>query len=203
MAPGPLGLASGTKVASVTHGENYPLTNSTTGDLYAWGINEHNLLGISFHEENVFGTPPRLTCHTRVAAGRRHPPATDSQGDVWGWGVNARGQLAIDLCESENITKTSWKAPGMCKCIPTLDDSLLLSEDGRVLACGRYDGGRLGLSLEARGKHARGWYSIFTPRGVQFPFSNVRLGCGTRGQARTRLCQGKGMSLSAHSRWSA
>lgn len=183
----PFGPAPETKVASVTCGGNHLLIISTTGDLYAWGINEDNLLGISSHEENVFGSPIKINLpHSRrvvrVAAGRWHSFAIDSLGDVWGWGVNARGQLAMDICESENIIKTPQKVSAMCKGSPILDGSfvvdiacgqfhsLFLLEDGRVFACGRYDGGQLGLDPEDREKHARDWHSISTPREVQFPF---------------------------------
>ena len=183
------------KVSSVACGENHILIVSTTGALYAWGVNEGRRLGIASQEANAFGPPVRIDLPyprrvVRVAAGSMHSFAIDSVGDVWSWGLNLRGQTGIDIteCGYGKVIETPRQVSTMCKGGSILAGSrvvdiacgefhsVFLLDDGRAFTCGAYDSGQLGLGpghiLASVNKvhHPRVRVGIATPREVHFPF---------------------------------
>ena len=185
---------SKTKVSSITCGENHILIVSTTGTLYAWGVNEGYRLGTTSHGTNVFGPPVRITLpHSRrvvrVAAGSMHSFAIDSIGDVWGWGLNLRGQIGIEIDENGygEIIEIPRRVSTMSKGSPILAGSrvvdiacgefhsVFLLDDGRVFACGGYDSGQLGfgtgriLASVNNVYHPHVRTGIAVPREVGFP----------------------------------
>jgi len=185
---------SNVKVSSVACGENHILIISTTGALYAWGVNEGFRLGTASHKANIIEAPVRINLpHSRrmvrVAAGSMHSFAIDSTGDVWGWGLNLRGQIGIDIGEGGygEIIKTPRRVSAMCEDSLVLAGSrvvdiacgefhsLFLLNDGRVFTCGAYDSGQLGLSpghiLASVNKvhHPLVRVGIAAPREVLFP----------------------------------
>ena len=182
------------KVSSIACGENHILIISTTGTLYAWGVQEGHRLGIVSNAENVVGPPVRINFpHPRrvvhVAAGSMHSFAIDSVGDVWGWGLNLRGQTGIDISEEGDggVIKAPQRVSTMCVGSLILAGSrvvdiacgefhsVFLLDDGRVFTCGVYDSGQLGLGqggiLASINKvyHPRTRVGIAIPREVQFP----------------------------------
>ena len=182
------------KVSSVACGENHILILSTTGALYAWGVNEGYRLGIASHGANVVGPPVRINLpHSprvvRVAAGSMHSLAIDSAGDVWGWGLNLRGQIGIDIGEggSGEVIQTPRRVSAMSNGSSILAGSrviniacgefhsVFLLDDGRVFTCGAYDSGQLGLGparvLASVNKvhHPRVRVGVAIPRQVRFP----------------------------------
>ena len=186
---------SNIKVSSVACGENHILVISTTGALYAWGINEGHRLGTASHGANVLGPLTRISLlHSRrvvhVAAGSMHSFAIDSVGDIWGWGLNLRGQTGIDIGEGGHgeVIEIPRRVSTMCRGSPTLGSSrvvdvacgefhsVFLLDDGRVFTCGAYDSGQLGLGpghiLACVNKvyHPRVRVGITVPREVRFPF---------------------------------
>jgi len=186
---------SNVKVSSATCGENHILVISTTGALYAWGVNEGCQLGTTPHTANIIGAPIRINLPqsrrvVRVAAGSMHSFAIDSVGDVWSWGLNLRGQAGIDIGEGGygEIIETPRRVSTMCKGSPILAGScvvdiacgefhsVFLLDDGRVFTCGAYDSGQLGfgpghiLTSVNKVYHPRVRVGIAIPREVRFSF---------------------------------
>jgi regulator of chromosome condensation len=186
--------SSNVKVSSVACGENHILILSTTGALFAWGVNEGYRLGIASHGANVVGSPARINLpHSprvvRVAAGSMHSFAINSVGDVWGWGLNLCGQIGIDIGEggSGEVIQTPQQVSAMSNGSSILSGShivdiacgefhsVFLLDDGCVFTCGVYDSGQLGLGparvLASVNKvhHPHVWVGVAVPRQVQFP----------------------------------
>lgn len=156
------------RAVSVVSGNNHLLVLTTHGNVYAWGAGEQGQLGRKILERRkIHGTvPEKITLGTRhnravlVGAGNYHSFAIDEEGDVWGWGLNTMGQTGTGVAEPKSMSD-EVRSPRIIRslCRRTLDDSivqiaggehhtLFLTSTGKVYACGRCDGGQLGISDE-------------------------------------------------------
>ncbi|KAG2115974.1 regulator of chromosome condensation 1/beta-lactamase-inhibitor protein II [Suillus discolor] len=156
------------KAVSVVSGNNHLLVLTTHGNIYAWGAGEQGQLGRKILERRkIHGTvPEKITLGTRhnravlVGAGNYHSFAIDEEGDVWGWGLNTMGQTGTGVAEPKSMSD-EVRSPRIIRslCQRTLGESivqiiggehhtLFLTSFGKVYACGRCDGGQLGISDE-------------------------------------------------------
>lgn len=75
-----------------------------TGEVVAWGANDHGILGIGNFEVSERTTPvyvknkegKRLNNIKKISAGPFHVYALDNNGEVWAWGTNDRYQLSTN-----------------------------------------------------------------------------------------------------------
>lgn len=135
---------------------------TTHGNIYTWGAGEQGQLGRKVMERRkIHGTTPEkivLGSRTRkavvVGAGNYTSYAVDDKGDVWAWGLNNMGQAGTGTSESEVQLPT--KVVGLSKSDLGDDDSVVqiaggehhtifLTAKGKVYACGRSNGGQLGI----------------------------------------------------------
>ncbi|KAG1755475.1 regulator of chromosome condensation 1/beta-lactamase-inhibitor protein II [Suillus lakei] len=156
------------KAVSVVSGNNHLLVLTTHGNVFAWGAGEQGQLGRKILERRkIHGTvPEKITLGSRhnhavlVGAGNYHSFAIDEEGDVWGWGLNTMGQTGTGVAEPKSMSD-EVRSPRIIQslCQRTLGDSLVqitggehhtlfLTSKGKVYACGRCDGGQLGISDE-------------------------------------------------------
>lgn len=146
----------------VASGNNHLLILTTHGNVFTLGAGEQGQLGRKVLERRkIHGTmPEKITLGTRsrkaviVGAGNYHSFAVDDRGDVWGWGLNTMGQTGTGIInESENLLPT--KVLGLSKedlggeTVVEISGgehhTIFLTSGGKVYACGRSDGGQLGL----------------------------------------------------------
>ncbi|KAJ3369221.1 hypothetical protein GGF31_005503 [Allomyces arbusculus] len=143
------------KFVDIAAGDNHALALTSTGLVYAWGNSEQGQTGFHRHRLESGLVPMALktikTTVKAIACGSYHSLCIDEDGDVWTFGANNFGQCARH--ESEQVAK-----PEMIR-FPDPDTmraaqvdagehhSLVLLEDGRVLAFGRTDGHELGLGF--------------------------------------------------------
>lgn len=135
---------------------------TTHGHIYTWGAGEQGQLGRKVLERRkIHGTTPeRIVLGTRsrkavtVGAGNYTSFAVDDKGDVWAWGLNNMGQTGTGFDESE--VQLPKKVVGLSKDDLGGDDTVVqiaggehhtifLTGKGKVYACGRSNGGQLGI----------------------------------------------------------
>ncbi|KAG1833477.1 regulator of chromosome condensation 1/beta-lactamase-inhibitor protein II [Suillus variegatus] len=169
------------KAVSVVSGNNHLLVLTTHGNIYAWGAGEQGQLGRKILERRkIHGTvPEKITLGTRhnravlVGAGNYHSFAIDEEGDVWGWGLNTMGQTGTGVAEPKSIIIRSLcqKTLGepIVQIIGGEHHTLFLTSSGKVYACGRCDGGQLGISDEVA-EYASRKNPDFVPEPMLVPF---------------------------------
>jgi len=179
------------KAVSVVAGNNHLLVLTTHGNIYAWGAGEQGQLGRKILERRkIHGTVPEKIIlgirHNRavlVGAGNYHSFAVDEEGDVWGWGLNTMGQTGTGVAEPKSMSD-EVRSPRIIRslCKKTLGDSivqiaggehhtLFLTSSGKVYACGRCDGGQLGISDEVAEYTSRK-NADFVPEPLLVPFTD-------------------------------
>ena len=153
------------KVSSIASGGNHLLVLTTHGNVYSWGAGDQSQLGRRvIARRKIHGTiPEKITLGTRarkaviIGAGAYHSFAVDDAGDIWGWGLNSMGQIGTGYKSSEDsVVQLPKKVQRLSKkeldgdVVVQIDGgshhSVFLLASGKVYACGRFNGGQLGLA---------------------------------------------------------
>lgn len=153
------------KVSSIAAGGNHLVVLTTHGNIYTWGAGEQAQLGRKVMERRkIHGTvPEKVTLASRarkavaIGAGSYHSFAVDDKGDVWGWGLNTMGQTGTGYSSAEDaVVQLPKKVKGLSKEELEGDTvvqitggnhhTLFRTATGKVYACGRSNGGQLGLA---------------------------------------------------------
>ena len=142
---------------------------TTHGNVYTWGAGEQGQLGRKVLERRkIHGTTPekivlghRNTKAVAIGAGNYTSFAVDEHGDVWAWGLNNMGQAGTgDDGETQPEIQLPRKVKGLSKKELDGEDhvieiaggehhTLFLTASGKVYACGRANGGQLGIDLDS------------------------------------------------------
>ncbi|CAL1701214.1 unnamed protein product [Somion occarium] len=155
------------KFTAVAAGNNHLLVLTTHGNVYAWGAGEQGQLGRKVLERRkIHGTvPEKIVLGSRsrkavvIGAGGYTSFAVDNQGSVWAWGLNNMGQAGTGFTSAAADSEVSrpQKVANLSKAELGDDETvveiaggehhtLFLTSKGRVFACGRSEGGQLGLA---------------------------------------------------------
>lgn len=176
------------KVVSVASGNNHLLILTTHGNVFTLGAGEQGQLGRKVLERRkIHGTvPEKITLGTRsrkaviVGAGNYHSFAVDDNGDVWGWGLNTMGQTGTGMSSTGDsevhlptkvlgLSKEDLGGETVVEIVGGEHHTIFLTSDGKVYACGRSDGGQLGLEEDDPAFKDRE-YPDFLPEPVQVTF---------------------------------
>lgn len=150
---------------SVAAGNNHLVVLTTSGSIYTWGAGEQGQLGRKIIERRkIHGTTPeKVSLHLRsrkanvIGAGNYNSFAVDSEGTVWGWGLNNMGQTGTGFRSEESDSQVllpsevvgldpeNLSGATVVQIVGGEHHTLFLTSDGRVFACGRSNGGQLGL----------------------------------------------------------
>jgi len=147
--PVKVSFPGGTKVTSVAAGAGQSLAVTSTGAVFAWGLNNEGQLGnggTGSSSVPVKVSLPAGTKVTAVAAGALHSLALTSSGTVFAWGYNADGELG-DGSKSNSDVPVKVKLPTgtrVTRIAAGAYDSLALTSTGAVLAWGYNADGELG-----------------------------------------------------------
>lgn len=153
------------KFVSVVAGNNHLVVLTTHGNIYTWGAGEQGQLGRKVLERRkIHGTTPEkivLGSRTRkavvVGAGNYASFAVDEKGEVWGWGLNNMGQTGTGFnnaaADSEvqlpkavvGLSKEELGGDSVVQIAGGEHHTLFLTASGKVYACGRSNGGQVGL----------------------------------------------------------
>jgi regulator of chromosome condensation len=191
------------KVSSIASGSNHLLVLTTHGNVYSWGAGEQSQLGRRvIARRKIHGTvPEKITLGTRgrkavtIGAGAYHSFAVDEAGDIWGWGLNSMGQTGT--CSEDSVVQLPKKVKNLSK--KELNDDVVVQIDGgshhsvfllasgKVYACGRSNGGQLGLADDdvAFKEHTEPEF-IEEPVLVTFPDPDdpvIQISCGAHNNA--------------------
>lgn len=130
---------------ATSNSDGYALTS--TGQVYAWGVNSYGELGdghLTAYETKAVKVD--LPAGVKITTLANPMPfdaglAIDSNGHAWGWGLNGAG----DLCGSGLIETRPFQLPLSDVTLATgARTHALFDSNGTVYACGSGDAGELG-----------------------------------------------------------
>ncbi len=123
------------------------------GQLWIWGRNHQGQLGLGDTTERE--TPVQLTIPnpTSVELRQNHALALTESGDVYAWGDNNDGQLGLGTMQVEDFDDrlSPVQVPAISDAVMVAsgyDHSLVLLDDGTVVAFGQNAAGQLGDGTE-------------------------------------------------------
>ena len=138
-------------ILSITTGSDHNLAVDSSGQVWAWGRNDHGQLGLN-NRSPYYPLPQKIIFPDSinilsVATGLTHSLALDSQGQLWTWGNNDKGQLGLGSGISYlTPQKVVFPASTHIELIATgTDHSLALDRLGKLWVWGGNDNGQLGL----------------------------------------------------------
>ena len=118
------GLSSYT-ITAIDAGQNHSLALTSTGNIYAWGLNDKGQLGDGTTTQRmspVQVSEPESITFVAIAAGVDHNLAVDSQGRAWSWswGYNNYGNLGDGTFTTPRtspvrVTQNGAQSTGMTK----------------------------------------------------------------------------------------
>jgi alpha-tubulin suppressor-like RCC1 family protein len=142
-------LPSGVQITAVAAGWDDSLALTSTGSVYAWGMNKYGELGDGTYHQRT--TPvlvhfPAGVTIVSIAAGQYHSLAVSSTGTVYAWGYNGYGQLGNGTTVNSNLPgAVSLPAGEVATSVGAGDNhSLVVTSAGDLYAWGRNTYGQLG-----------------------------------------------------------
>ena len=151
--PTAVSLPAGVSASAVSAGYAHALAVTTSGAVYAWGINTTGQLGdgtLTTRSTPVPVTFPTGTSITAVAAGFGHSLALTSTGVVYAWGANGKGQLGTgNTTGSAKPVKVTIGATAATSVAAGYAHSVATLTGGSSLAWGDNSTGQLGTGKSA------------------------------------------------------
>jgi alpha-tubulin suppressor-like RCC1 family protein len=151
----PTRVSNPANVVKVSAGSSFSIALTSTGSVYAAGLNDLAQTGRDptlFPQVNTFQAIPGLPQIMDIAAGSAFAAALDSNGHVWAWGQNAYGQMGNGTLSTTtpqvtpglvtNLTGTPLN--GITAIAAGGGHVLALDRNGAVWAWGANNGGQLG-----------------------------------------------------------
>jgi alpha-tubulin suppressor-like RCC1 family protein len=107
-------------IVAIAAGQDHSLALDGNGNVYAWGNNDEDQLGVNINTRNTV-TPDQVNLLSNIvaiAAGQDHSLALDGNGNVYAWGKNYQGQLGI-----------GYSGPGLVTPVKvSFDDDIVITD---------------------------------------------------------------------------
>ena len=142
-------LPPGVTVTAVAAGWNQSLALTSTGAVYAWGLNRYGELGDGTTKSEKVPVLVHLPAGVKlkaIAAGQYHCLAVTRSGLVYAWGSNAFGQLGDGTTVDSDVPVRVKLPGGVAATAAGAGDShsLVVTTNGDVYAWGKNNFGQLG-----------------------------------------------------------
>lgn len=144
-----------TNVKAIMAGNIISYAIKNDGTVWAWGLNHHAGLGVSYTSlsESAYAVRvPGLTNVRAIAPGTQHYVALKNDGTMWAWGENNEGQLGdgSSITAPTRVTPAQVPVPpntNITKIVTHWSHTLALTSTGSVLAWGPNVDGQLGTGV--------------------------------------------------------
>lgn len=149
IGPVAVSMPAGVTFVDIVASTNFTVALSSTGEAYAWGLNQLGQLGdgtTTSQTAPVAVSMPSGVTFTEIGAGRFHGLALTASGDAYAWGDNRYAQLG----DGTTINRLTPGAVNMPSGVGLTDISggqfysLALASTGDTYAWGRNNVGQLG-----------------------------------------------------------
>lgn len=142
-------LPAGVTVTAVAAGWDQSLALTSTGSVYAWGMNMYGELGDGTLKQRLLPVLVHLPAGVTIvaiAAGEFHSLAVSSTGAVYAWGANTYGQLGNGTTVNSALPVQVLLKPGVAATAVGAGDShsLVVTSTGAVYTWGKNNFGQLG-----------------------------------------------------------
>ena len=147
LVPTRVGTAS--NWASVSADAIHSLAITTTGELWAWGLNDRGATGLGT-TSGITLVPTRVGTASNwasVSAGALYSFAITTTGELWAWGYNANGRTGLNTTVGNTLVPTRVGAASNWVSVSAgWNHSLAVTTTGELWAWGSNQYGRTGLS---------------------------------------------------------
>eukprot|EP01029_Cantina_marsupialis_P007445 TRINITY_DN18269_c0_g2_i1.p1 TRINITY_DN18269_c0_g2~~TRINITY_DN18269_c0_g2_i1.p1 ORF type:complete len:1058 (-),score=253.66 TRINITY_DN18269_c0_g2_i1:105-3278(-) len=138
------------QIMDIASGSGHNMAITVSGSVLAWGWNKYGQLGINEHTD-VVSTPTVVDAPEpmkKVCCGQQHSLLLSKSGKVYACGQGKRGQLGTNIVDDRfsPVIIPSLKNIKVIDIACGDSHSLVLLEDGRVMAFGAGESGQLGNS---------------------------------------------------------
>ena len=154
----PVMLTGLPKIQSIAAGKNHTLALAMDGYVWAWGYNSDGQLGVNDNTDKNYpvqvmapSVSGYLSNVVAISAGTKHSMALKKDGSVWAWGSAEYGRLGnnitsgtYSLPEETYFTNGSSPLRNIIAISAGHEHSLALTNEGKILAWGRSQNGRMG-----------------------------------------------------------
>jgi len=146
---------------------SHTLAITTTGELWAWGLNLHGQLGLG--DTASRNAPTRVDSASNwasVSVGFAHTVAITTSGELWAWGRNQVGQLGLADTANRDTPERVGSASNWASVSAGSSYTLAVTTNGELWAWGDNWRGQLGLgdtvhrNTPTRVGNASNWASV-------------------------------------------
>lgn len=133
-------------IIAISSGNLYSLALDSNGDVWAWGLNSANYLGVGSTDDYVF-TPKKvlgLSDIVEISVGEDSSMALRSDGRILAWGANNFGQLGIGTTSPASSPTMIGALENIKSVVSTEDRSFAFDINGNLWAWGKNTYGGLG-----------------------------------------------------------
>lgn len=136
-----------TKIVAIAAGAQHSLALHESGEIYAWGLNQHGQLGTgSIVDGNKAEKVISSHRFVSISAGVHHSVAVSNEGKAFAWGERAGGRLCDDGAgdAAEESPAQIMGLLGVVTVRAGAQHTLILRSNGKIKACGNNSWGQLG-----------------------------------------------------------
>jgi len=145
----PIQVGTATNWATVDGGNGHFLALTTTGELWAWGLNFNRQLGLGVNESSI-GVPTRVGSASDwawIAAAGNASYAIKTNGELYSWGLSSFGGIGLGNTNQVNTPTRIGSASNWAKVFGADNHAFAIKTNGELWCWGLNTDGRTGLGI--------------------------------------------------------